>query len=60
MNNIEIMGIKLPHVLVLSVLVGLACALGKLPGGMAGGFAVTMSMGFLLDWLGARTPLVNN
>lgn len=58
--NVEVMGMKLPHVLVLSTLVGIACALGKLPGGMAGGFAVTMSMGFLLDWLGARTPLVKD
>ncbi len=58
--NTEIMGIKLPHLLALSVLIGVACALGKLPGGMAGGFAITMSMGFLLDWLGGKTPIVNN
>lgn len=57
--NIEIMGIKLPHLLVLSALIGIASAIGKLPGGMAGGFAVTMSVGFILDWLGSKTPLVN-
>lgn len=57
--DIEIKGIKLTHLLALSAIVGFACAIGKLPGGMAGGFAVTMCMGFLLDWLGEKTPFVS-
>ncbi|WP_338666596.1 2-hydroxycarboxylate transporter family protein [Pseudodesulfovibrio methanolicus] len=58
--NTEVMGMKLPHLLALSVLVAIASAIGKLPGGMVGGFAITMSMGFLLDWLGSKTPIVNS
>ncbi len=57
--NIAIKGINLTHLIIFSTIIGIACALGQLPGGMPGGFAITMSMGFLFEYLGEKTPIVN-
>jgi Na+/citrate or Na+/malate symporter len=42
------------------VIVVAAAYMGKLPGGMVGGFGITMALGFLFEHVGDRTPIVKD
>ena len=58
--DIEIKGISWPVFLGISVVVVAAMYLDALPKGMVGGFAVVMVLGFLLEYIGDRLPLIKD
>jgi len=59
-SNHAIKGIRWEYFLILAVLTIFGAYLGKLPSGMVGGFAITMALGFLFDYLGDRTPVIKD
>ena len=58
--DIEIKGISWPVFLGITVVVVAAMYLDALPKGMVGGFAVVMVLGFLLEYIGDRLPLIKD
>ena len=58
--DIDIKGMSWPVFLGLTVTVGAAMYLNVLPKGMVGGFAVVMVLGFLLEYIGDRLPLIKD
>lgn len=60
LEDISIKGMSLPVFLGLTVVVVAAMYLGVLPKGMVGGFAVVMMLGFLLEYIGDRLPIIKD
>ncbi len=59
MNNLQIKEIPAVYFILFTAIILLASFLGKLPGGMVGGFALTMALGYAFEYIGDRVPIVN-
>lgn len=59
-DQINIKGMSLPVFAGITMVVLAAMYLGVLPKGMVGGFAVVMVLGFLLEYVGDRLPLIKD
>ncbi|MTI15932.1 2-hydroxycarboxylate transporter family protein [Rhodobacteraceae bacterium RKSG542] len=60
MGKIEIKDIPAAYFGIFFVVIIAAALLGKLPGGMVGGFAIMMALGYAFEWVGDRTPIVKD
>ncbi|WP_413111776.1 2-hydroxycarboxylate transporter family protein [Thaumasiovibrio sp. DFM-14] len=60
MNKFHIKEIPLPYFMFFLAISSSAALLGKLPSGLVGGLAIMMSLGYLFEHLGDRTPVVKD
>ncbi|MGE4298996.1 MAG: 2-hydroxycarboxylate transporter family protein [Desulfovibrionaceae bacterium] len=58
-SKLTIKGMPVQYFAAFFVVAVAAMFLNKLPGGMLGGFAITMALGFLFDYAGDKTPILN-
>lgn len=58
--NYKLYGLPFPYFLLITVVVLAATFLGVLPAGMAGGFALMIVLGAILNEIGNRTPIVRS
>ncbi len=58
--NYKLYGLPFPYFLLITVVVLAATFLGVLPSGMAGGFALMIVLGTILNEIGDKTPIVRS
>ncbi len=58
--NYKLYGLPFPYFLLIAVVVLAATFLGVLPSGMAGGFALMIVLGTILNEIGEKTPIVRS